>query len=297
MKVLPLTLLSVVLGLTSQAQEFPLPAADILPPDSKPELVQSGFKFTEGPTPAADGRIFFSDIPNNRTQIFDPTSGQVTVHRENSGGANGLIFDSKGSLLSCEGASKQVTIQKGDQYVPLTSEFEGKKYNSPNDLDLDAQGGIYFTDPSYGKPDNKTQDKEAVYYISSRDGKVTRVIDSLVRPNGITISKDNKTLYVADNGAKNVHAFDITGEGTVSNGRVLLPKTLGCDGITLDEKGNLYITTKFGVSIYSATGTALGVIPFPEVPANCKFGAKGSKTLYVTARTGFYKIKLAVDGK
>ncbi|MGC3992227.1 MAG: SMP-30/gluconolactonase/LRE family protein [Chthoniobacteraceae bacterium] len=293
---LPLLLLA-----TSVAAEPPIsPAlpATILPKDAKVELLQSGFKFTEGAALAPDGRIFFNDIPNNRTHVYNPATGEITVHREDTGAANGLKFDATGALLSCEGANRMVTRQPAAADLEtIAREYEGKKLNSPNDLDLDAKGGIYFTDPRYGKTDDLEQPCEGVYYLPPGGGKLLRVVDSLKKPNGLAISKDQRVLYVADNALGSVHAFDINpADGTVSNGRVLTAEAPVNDGMTVDKNGNLYVTTKEGVKVFNTEGKHLGTIIVPEVPCNCAFGAKGSKTLYITAQTGFYKIQTAVDG-
>ncbi len=278
-----------------------------VPENAKVELVQGGFKFTEGPALAADGRIFFTDIPNNRIHIYDPATGQVTVHRENTGAANGLIFTPTGALLACEGDNGQVTRQEGTgEPVPLVKEFNGVRFNAPNDLDLDGKGGIYFTDPNYRK-EPLTQDKEAVYYIATgrgnaQGGKVTRVIDDCVKPNGVIVSLDKKTLYICDNGANKVRAYDIDPKtGACSNGRDLAKmeegQERGGDGMTIDERGNLYVTAQKFIWVFSPDGKTLAKIEVPEGPANCVFGAHGTRMLYITARTGFYKVKLAVDGR
>lgn len=293
-------------GDVETATEASLPGK-VVPDDAKVELVQGGFKFTEGPALAKDGRIFFSDIPNNRIHIYDPASGQVSVHRENSGGANGLMFVPSGALLACEGGSGQVTRQEaGGEAVPVATEFNGVRLNSPNDLDLDGKGGIYFTDPNYGRKP-ATQDKEAVYYIAPASnvagkGKITRVVDDCVKPNGVIVSLDKKTLYVGDNGANKVRAYDIdpkTGAG--SNGRDFASmeegQTRGGDGMTIDEAGNLYVTAQKWIWIFNPEGKTVVKLEVPEPPANCVFGAQGTQTLYITARTGFYKVKLNVDGR
>lgn len=282
-------------------------AADpITPDDAKVELVQGGFKFTEGPALAKDGRIFFADIPNNRIHVHDPATGQTTVHRENTGGANGLMFLPNGALVACEGGSGQVTTQMGSgEAVPIAKEFNGVRFNGPNDVDTDGNGGIYFTDPNYS-PNPAPQGKECVYFIAAAGnepgkGRVTRVVEDCVKPNGVIVSPDRKTLYVCDNGAGTVRAYDINAkDGSVSNGRLLCTllegKANGGDGMTIDESGNLYVAAQKYIRVFDPTGKILAKIAVPEAPANCVFGAHGTKTLYITARTGFYKVKLHVDG-
>ena len=292
--------------LTPAAKVADSQAAPVLA-DAKVELVQGGFKFTEGPALANDGRIFFSDIPNNRIHIYDPASGQITIHRENTGGANGLMFTPTGALLACEGGNRLVTRQVGTgEATPIAKEYNGTTFNAPNDLDLDGKGGIYFTDPNYRK-EAPTQDKEAVYYIATgkgnaQGGKITRVVDDCVKPNGVIVSLDKKTLYVCDNGANKVRAYDIDPKtAACTNGRDFAKmeegQARGGDGMTIDERGNLYVTAQKFIWVFSPEGKTIAKIDVPEGPANCVFGAKGTQTLYITARTGFYKVKLAVDGR
>ncbi len=303
----PLAILSLLLlgqmgGAFAQAQSgatAPTLPEKLMPAGSQVELIKDGFKFTEGPALSPDGAIFFNDIPNNRTHRYDPATGEVTVAREDTGAANGLAFDAQGALLACEGGNRVVTRQMPMSNIEtIASDCDGKKLNSPNDLDIDQKGGVYFTDPRYGKKDDVEQPTEGVYYLPAGGGaKVVRVIDSLKKPNGISLSKDGKTLYIADNGDGSLHAFDVNAaDGTVSNGRLLSAEAPVCDGMCVDALGNLYVTTSEGVKVFTADGKHLGTIVVPLAPANCAFGAKGTKTLYITARGGFFKVKMAVDG-
>ena len=256
-------------------------------------------KFTEGPVADGKGNVYYSDIPNNRIMVWDGKENKIW--RENSGGANGLKFDKDGNLVVCEGKNKRMTrISVADQKVTvLTEAYDGKKYNSPNDVAIDAKGGIYFTDPSYGPPDNKTQDKEAVYYIAPEGGKVTRVGDDFTRPNGIHIDKDK--LYVADPGAKKTFVYGMNPDGTLKDKKEFA--AMGSDGMKVDEKGNVYLTWSGKVEIFAPDGKSLGNIPMPEVevggkkvregPANIAFDGK---TLFITARTGFYSVEMKVAG-
>lgn len=245
-------------------------------------------KFTEGPIAAPNGDIYFSDIPNNRIMRWDGTA--LSTWRENSGGANGLRFDREGNLYACEGGARRVTKITPDQKVMvLADSYDGKKLNSPNDLCFDSKGGIYFTDPRYGKREGMEQDKEAVYYIPPGGGKAVRVLGDTVRPNGIEMGKDR--LYVADHGARKVYACHVNPDGTIRARQEFAP--VGCDGMKLDEKGNLYTTTGKGVEVFAPSGAALGVIKVPEGPANVAFGGN---TLYITARTSLYAVPMRVKG-
>ena len=281
--------------------------ASPLPEKVDVRQVATGFKFTEGPALGPDGRIYFSDIPNERIHIFDPASGQVSLHRENSGKANGLMFLPSGALVASEGGARQMSRQFGDEIAVFATGLEEKPFNSPNDVDIDGKGGVYFTDPAYGKkPDEIEIGGEAVYYATAdkkyfnKPAKVKRVVDSLVRPNGVLVSNDHSTLYVIDNGANALWAFPIQEDGGVGEGLLLCRfkegEERGGDGLTSDEFGNLYVAAQ-NIYVISPTGEHLGVIEVPERPANCVFGPKGSKTLYITAKTSVYAVELNVDGR
>ncbi len=276
----------------------PINTKDIVPAQVEVRLIQNGFKFTEGPALAPDGRIYFSDIPNARIHIYDPTTDKVTVHRENSGGANGLMFMPDGSLLACEMKNRRLTSEIKGEIKVLAETCNGKRFNQTNDVDLDGKGGIYFTDPNYGQKEDIQMDKECVYYIAPGSDKAILVVDDCLKPNGVIVSLDKKNLYVGDNGANKIRVYDIEPDGTVKNGRdfakMAPDKTNGGDGITLDEKGNLYVTAQEFVWIFNPQGNEIAKIKVPEDPANCVFGR--NNILYITARTGFYAVKLNVGG-
>lgn len=256
-------------------------------------------KFTEGPVADGKGKVYYSDIPNNRIMVWDGRENKVWL--ENSGGANGLKIDKDGNLVACEGNSRRMTrIGIADQKVTVLADgYEGRKLNSPNDVALDAKGGIYFTDPRYRKAGDDDADKEAVYYIPPGGGKVIRVADDLTRPNGIHIDKDR--IYIADPGAKKTFVYGMNPDGTLKDKKEFAP--MGSDGVKADEKGNVYLTWGGKIEIFSPEGRSLGQILMPEVevggkkvregPANLAFGGK---TLYITARTGFYSVEMKVAG-
>ncbi|MBT4694162.1 MAG: SMP-30/gluconolactonase/LRE family protein [Planctomycetaceae bacterium] len=253
----------------------------------------SGFKFTEGPAADRQGNVYFTDIPNERIMIWS-IDGELKTHRENTGRANGLYFTPNGLLLACEGGARRMTSQspKGRIKV-LTDSYEGGKYNSPNDLWIDQWGGVYFTDPRYGSQDGKEQDGFHVYYIAPNGKTVSRVIDDHVKPNGIIGTSDNKTLYVADAGGGKTYAYSIIGPGKIITKRLLCES--GSDGMTLDHLGNLYLTTS-SVRVFNSTGKDLGNIAVPEGPANVTFGGEDYSTLFITAKTGLYSVKMKVHG-
>lgn len=255
-----------------------------------------GFKFTEGPAADAEGNVYFSDIPNERIHKWS-VDGKLSTVRENSGRANGLYFDKNGRLLACEGGNRQLTRIDLDNEMKVTvlaDEYNGKKLNSPNDLWIDPTGGVYFTDPRYGSEDGLEQDGYHVYYLPARGGKLVRVIDNLDKPNGIIGTADGKTLYVADAGAGKIFSYKVQRPGVLTNRKKLIDS--GSDGMTLDEMGNIYLT-RGQVHVYKPNGEKLTTIEIPEGPANVTFGGKDDKTLFITARTGFYSLRMNVTGQ
>ncbi|MDF2378401.1 MAG: DUF1080 domain-containing protein [Verrucomicrobiales bacterium] len=258
--------------------------------DAEFRTLAEGFTFTEGPAVGPDGKIYFNDIPNERTHVFDPESGETTIYREPSGRANGLFFTPAGALIACEGGARRLTrTDYAGEVTVLAEEFEGKKLNSPNDVVPDGIGGFYFTDPRYGNGDDREIDVEAVYYVD-RKGELTQVAADLTKPNGLIICPEGKTLYIADPGAEKVWAYDIEGPGKIANKREFAP--VGSDGMTVDKLGNIYVTW-VDVIAFSPEGKEVLRLTPPERPANCLLVGK---TLYVTARTGFYAIDLEVEG-
>ncbi len=284
--------------------------------------IEGRVAFVEGPAWSPDGNVFFTDIENNRIMRRDP-SGALHVFRQPSGKANGLSFDSKGRLHACEGhregGNRRVTRTETDGIITvLTDRYDGKRYNSPNDLTIDSKGRIYFTDPRYGgydgpqeveQIDGEGKPIEGVYRIDP-DGKVTRIITHEVqRPNGIAISQDGKYLIVADNhngpdagGQRMLWRFDLKGDGSVdpASRKVLFDweKERGPDGIAIGPDGHVYATAGFnfaselesantfpaGVYVISLEGEKVGFIAVPEdMITNCTFGGEDGKTLFITA--------------
>lgn len=276
----------------------PKAPASLVAEGAEVKLLQGGFKFTEGPALAPDGRIYFTDIPNNRIHIYDPATGKTTVHRENTGGANGLMFTPTGALLACEMKARKVTREANGEIKTVVEKVGGKRVNQSNDLDLDGKGGYYFTDPNYGQKDDIQMEKECVYYVD-RGGKVTQVADDCLKPNGIVLSLDKKTLYVGDNGSNKVRAYDVQDNGTVKNGRDFAKmaegQATGGDGMTIDQFGNVYVTAQEFVWVFDPAGKEVTKIKVPENPANCTFGR--DNMLYITAKTGFYGVKMNVSGR
>jgi len=271
-------------------------------PAGEIQQLHTGFAFTEGPATDGKGNLFFSDIPNARIHKIDAT-GELSVFTDESRHSNGLMFNAAGELVACEmdGQLAAWNVDSKERRV-LIDKSDGKRFNAPNDLVIDRQGGIYFTDPHYRAPDPWPQGKTCVYYLSA-EGKVTRLIDSLVAPNGITLSPDESTLYVFPSGDSTMRAYAVQSPGQIDEGRDYFTiksadgKTAGgCDGVTIDTQGNLYLTTKLGVVVVSPAGVQLGIIELPEHPANVTFAGPEGKTLYATARKSLYVVPMHSQG-
>ncbi len=265
--------------------------------------VVSGCKFTEGPAWHPAGYLLFSDIPNNRIIRVTPDGAQ-NDWLAGSDGINGLMCDQRGNVYAAQGDARQVVRLRatdggrtGRVVEVLSNEYDGRPFNKPNDLALDANGGLYFTDPNYrrGEP---TQPVEGVYYLSAA-GQTTRVVDDLPRPNGVLVSADGKHLYVANIKLGQIIRYAIAGPGEISAGKVIFTADKadggGPDGMSLDERGNIYATYK-SVIVLTPAGKLIGRITVPEKPANCAFGGPENKTLYITARTSLYAIPMQVAG-
>ena len=208
---------------------------------AKVTRLAGGFKFTEGPACDSLGNIYFTDIRNNRIHKWS-VDGKLTTFRENSGAANGLYFNEKGNLLACEGGNRRVTrISLDGEVTVLAESYKGKKLNSPNDLWIDPGGGVYFTDPRYGNPEGLEQGGFHVYYLAADGQALVRVIDDLVKPNGVIGSTDGKLLYVADPGDNKTYRYRIQSAGKLADRKLFANH--GSDGMTLDERGNLGLVT------------------------------------------------------
>jgi len=261
--------------------------------DAVVRQLADGFAFVEGPAMGPDGRIYFSDIPNEKIHVLDPETGNIQVFREESGKSNGLVWTPNDALIACEGGARRVSIRRQDGSIKtIVDKFEDMKLNSPNDITLDGVGGFYFTDPRYGNRDNMEVEIEGVYYVN-RGRKISRIIDDLRRPNGIELSNDGKTLYVADT-TSGVFAFDVDGPGKVSNKRMFAD--VRCDGMAIDQNGSLYLTSGKFVHVYGHDGDLSSKLEFPENPANVTFGGPQRSVLFVTARTGLYSVPSVNSG-
>jgi len=266
----------------------------VVAPGASVEKLAGGFAFTEGPAADAEGNVLFTDIPNERIHKWS-LGGELSTFRENSGRANGLFFDRKGNLLACEGGRRRlVSISPQGEVTVLAAHYEGKRFNSPNDLWIAPDGGVYFTDPRYGRNrDDMELAGEHVYYLSPDREKLMRVIDDMVRPNGLIGTPDGKTLYVTDPGDRKTFVYTVNRDGTLSNKKLFASE--GSDGMTIDNEGNIYLTTNV-VAVYNKSGKKIETIEVPERPSNVTFGGEGRKTLFITARTSLYSVRTRVNG-
>lgn len=290
-----------VVLLATQADVQTSGAQDSVAPTGPVKKVDGGFGFTEGPAWAEDGRLYFTDIPNETIHELGEF-GKVTVFVKPSGHANGLLVAGD-RLLACQMDGQVVAYDRtSKEMTVLAKEYNGARFNAPNDLVQDSEGGVYFTDPFFRAPQPLPQKAQAVYYIPA-DGDVQRVTEDLPAPNGVGLSLDGKSLYVIPTQSSKMLAYPVLGAGKLGEPKTFCElkqaegqENTGGDGMAMDEKGNLYITSQIGVQIFSPEGKMLGNIEVPEQPANVTFGGKDRKTLYITARTGLYSVAMPYAG-
>jgi gluconolactonase len=282
-----LLVLLVPAGLRAPAQDFS---------QVEVEKAAHGFRFTAGPAWSRDGYLLFSDIPGNKLLKHVP-DGSTDVFREQSNGAAGNAFDSQGRLYTCETHTRRVTrTDKKGRIEVLAERWEGKRLNAPNDIVVSKSGHVYFTDPAFGnQEDTRELAFYGVYHITPK-GQLSAIAKPAGRPNGIALSPDGRILYVANSDEHNIRAYDVDRNGEVSGERVIVSGIEGVpDGMRTDEKGNLYVAAK-GIAVYGPGGKLLATIPVTETPSNCAFGDSDFQTLYITARTSLYRVRLDVKG-
>ena len=303
----------------ASAQEVERDPQNIFATDRLELLFDAGF-FTEGPAMGRDGRLYFSDITFTARSGMqaghiwrhDLVSGRTEIYRSPSGMSNGLVFDLEERLLAALGADfggravVRTEMESGRTEI-VAGLYDGRRLNSPNDLVVDEQGRIYFTDPRYEGHEPLDQPVMGVYRIDP-DGALTRIIDEVGRPNGIVVSPDQSTLYVSSvegpawSGLNVLLAFDLAPDGGVSNRRMLVDfrPDLGPDGMAIDVRGHLYVarpSTEPGIYVYAPTGEELAFLRTPELPTNATFG-RGDHltTLFITAGKSVYSIKTRLEG-
>ena len=263
------------------------------------DRVGGNLHYAEGPVWSYDGFLLVSDSVTDRIHKLSNT-GDV-VFAERAGGAMGNAFDAEGRLYTCEFRERRVTrTLKNGKIEVLAARFEGKRFNAPDDIVVRRDGHVYFTDPAFGaQQDQREMDYYGVFHVTPK-GEIDVVAKWRTRPNGVTLSPNGRTLYVSDSDARLVRAYDLDGRGAASKERVVIEKIPGVPGgIRTDEKGNLYVAAK-DVMVYALpnNGAAklLGEIPLRETPSNLAFGDQDMATLYITARTGVYRVRLGVKG-
>jgi sugar lactone lactonase YvrE len=275
---------------------------------TKLEKIATGFIFTEGPVwDAARGCLIFSDIPANKMRKWTPDKG-IELVRYPSGKSNGLTLDKQGRLIACEHANRRVSREESDgTIISIASKYDGKRLNSPNDVVVKSDGSVYFTDPPYGLSadgilDTRKLPFQGVYRISPDTNRraLTLLVDDFEKPNGLVFSPDESLLYIDDTDQAHVRVFDVNPDGTISNGRVfteLEGEEVGdVDGMKVDSEGNVYVTGPGGIWVFDPSGNRLGRIDIPEVATNLAWGDEDWKTLYITAPTSLYRIKLGIEG-
>jgi gluconolactonase len=285
-------LLLLLVAFRASAQDAPYDTT------SKPQLISKQFSFTEGASTDKKGNVFFTDQPNNKIWEYS-TDGKLSVFLDSAGRSNGMYFDKKGNLVTCADEHDQLwSISPNKKVKVLLKDYRGKLMNGPNDIWIDDKGGIYMTDPYYQRPWwTRTQpdlDGQKVYYLA-KGAKQPVIVDAdYKQPNGIVGTPDGEFLYVADIGDNKTYKYTIKPDGTLSDRKLFVSQ--GSDGMTLDEKGNVYVTGK-GVTIYNPAGQKIGHININEPwTANLCFGGANKDMLFITASTAIYIVKMNVKG-
>ncbi len=278
------------------------------------ERLWTGARWSEGPAWFAAGRyLVWSDIPNNRMLRYIEPSGEVSVFREPSNNSNGNTVDNQGRLVTCEHLTRRVSRTEFDGSIAvLADKWKGKRLNSPNDVVVKSDDSIWFTDPSYGiDADNEGEpaapeiDGCHVYRVDPKSGEVERVIDDMVRPNGLAFSPDERLLYVADtganrqeNGPQHIRRFTVSEDGkSLKGGGIFAEPTAGpFDGFRVDRAGRIWTSTDEGVHCYEPDGTQIGKILIPEFVANVTFGGAKLNRLFICGTTSLYSIVLMTNG-
>lgn len=264
------------------------------------QRVAKGLHYADGPVWSFEGFLLFSDTVVNQLHKLTPGTGDI-VFAERPGGVMGNAYDTEGRLYSCEFRQRRVTrTSKNGKVEVLAERFEGKRLNAPNDVVVRRDGHVYFTDPAFGnQEDTRELDYYGVFHITPK-GELDLVAKWKTRPNGIALSPNGKTLYVSDSDEHNVRAYDLDGKGAASRERVVIEKISGVpDGLRTDQNGNVYVAAN-SIYVYqlprNGPAKLLGEVPVGETPSNLAFGDPDLETLYITARTAVYRVRLGVKG-
>ena len=276
--------------------------------DVEIEEVGSGFEFTEGPIwNHVEKHLIFSDIPGNIMRRWRP-DGAIETWRQPSNMANGNTYDGQGRVVTCEHATSRVTRTESDGSVTaLATHYGDKELNSPNDIVVKSDGAIYFTDPSFGRmeyfgrPRAQQLSFQGAYRIDPDSRELTLLVDDFDQPNGLCFSLDESQLFINDTMRAHIRVFDVNSEGTLENGRVWAEVTGGSDGapdgMKVDSEGNLYVTGPGGIHVFDPDAACLGVIKMPQGCANFCWGDDDLKSLFVTASTSLYRVRVQVAGR
>lgn len=265
--------------------------------------VKDGFSFTEGPAVNRFGDVYFTDQPNDEIYLWNSNSNQITLFKEGAGRSNGLYVKLNGNVVAAADLNNElweIDPKTGKETI-LVPSFRGKKLNGPNDIWIRPMGGLYFTDPLYPRPywegirgKEMQQDGQHVYYLSEDRSELFRVTGDLKQPNGIIGTPDGKHLFVADIGDKKTWKYDIQEDGYLTNKTLFCE--MGSDGMTIDERGNVYLTGK-GVTVFDKNGEQIAHIPVPENwTANVTFGSLTRNVLFITAMGSVYTLKMKHRG-
>jgi gluconolactonase len=277
--------------------QFDLAQSGIIAPGATLQKLAGDFAFTEGPACDSQGNVFFTDQPNDRILEWS-TEGKLSTFMHPCGRSNGLSFDREGNLWACADEKNELwKIDSAGKRMVVLNGYEGKLFNGPNDIWIQPQGGLYITDPYYHRDYWKRGPKElpeCVYHLSADGKTLTRVTEDLKQPNGIIGTPDGKTLYVADIGAQKTYRYSIQSNGALKEKTLFC--SLGSDGMTIDDEGNVYLTGK-GVTVFNSSGKQIETIAVAEPwTANVCFGGKDRHTLFITASKGFYSLQMRVKG-
>ncbi|MCE5252510.1 SMP-30/gluconolactonase/LRE family protein [bacterium] len=261
----------------------------VVAPGAELKKLATGFTWAEGPVEDREGNLFFTDNRNNLLYKMPP-DGAAEVFLKEAHRANGLYLDRDGKIIACTGAPGQIaSIDSKGGITVIADSFEGKPFNAPNDLWLDPKGGIYFTDPFWGRENGR----DRVMYLSPDRTKLIAAAGDMVKPNGIIGTPDGKLVYVSDWNEKKTYVYTVNKDGSLSGKRLFAPE--GDDGLAIDTEGNVYLTGD-AVTVYNPAGEKIDTIAVPETAANVCFGGKDKQTLFITARTSVYSIRTRIKG-
>lgn len=298
---LTLGLLNACISLTSgqETENKQPPKSDLKVSIGEVKLIGDGFKFTEGPTVDSEGNVYFTDQPNDRIVKWDK-EGKLTDFLKPAGRSNGMYIAPDGKLLACADQDNELwELDSVGQRKVLLKDFEGTRLNGPNDVWVDRNGTIYFTDPYYQRPwwehKKQPQRKQSVYKADRDGSNLVCVDDALIQPNGIIGDSDRKLLYVADIGDKKTYRYKISGDGQLLDRQIFCRQ--GSDGMTIDSEGNLFLTGSAGVYVYNSDGELIETIAVPKPwTANVCIGGEDRKTLFITASDSVYSVQVRYAG-